>query len=124
MFQHLSGRRLRILLSCLCCFASASVQSLQMKLPEGITVLESEVNDQVLALTPEQVAELIERASAEDIQAQCVLGIAYQRGIIVPQNNAEAMKWLRRAAKHGIAWVQNRLGSMYHRGAGVPQDYS
>jgi TPR repeat protein len=116
--------RLRILLSCLFGFASAAAQSIQMELPERIAVSELEVNDLVLNLTPEQLPELIERTSAEDVQAQCILGVAYQRGIIVPHNDAEAMKWLPRAASHGIAWVQHLLGSMYRRGAGVPQDYS
>src|SRR5215469_12605265 len=124
MFRHLFGMQLSILLSCLFSFASAAAQSIQMELPERISVLEKKVNDLVLALTPEQLPEVIEKASAEDVQAQCILGVAYQRGIIVPHSDAEAMKWLTRAASHGTAWVQHVLGSMYRRGAGVPQDYS
>src|ERR1700741_5279920 len=77
MFRHLSGMRLRILLSCLFGFASAATQSIQLELPERIAVLELEVNDLVLALTPEQIPELIERASVEDVHAQCILGVAY-----------------------------------------------
>jgi len=46
------------------------------------------------------------------------------RGTAVPHNGAEAVKWLTRAAEHGIAWVQNMLGSMFHHGAGVSQDFT
>jgi hypothetical protein len=42
----------------------------------------------------------------------------------VPQNNAEALKWLRLAAAQGDAEAQNNLGSMYGSGRGVPQDYA
>ena len=44
----------------------------------------------MLALTPEQVAPLIERAIAEDILAQCGVG----GGSTVPKDDAEAIKWL------------------------------
>ena len=114
--------RCGILLSTLFCFVSVGLQSVQ--LPESPAILEVQVEDQVLALTPEQIPELVEKAGADDIRAACVLGIAYQRGIIVPHDDAEAVKWLTRAAKHGIAWVQNILGGIHRRGAGVPQDYS
>jgi TPR repeat protein len=114
----------KVLLSCLLFLAPVHIASSQMKLPEGSTVLEVAVNDQLLALTKEQIPKLIESATADDIQAECVLGMAYQRGIIVPHNDAEAIKWLTRGAMHGVAWVQNFLGNMYRGGAGVAQDYS
>src|ERR1700758_2883495 len=64
----------RILLSCLF-FLPVSIASSQMKLPEGTSVLEVAVNDQLLALTKEQIPKLIKSATADDIQAECVLGI-------------------------------------------------
>ena len=37
------------------CFASVSAQTCQMRLAEGADVLEVQVQEQVLALTPEQL---------------------------------------------------------------------
>jgi peptidoglycan hydrolase-like protein with peptidoglycan-binding domain len=40
----------------------------------------------------------------------------------VPQDDAEAVKWYRKAADQGSAAAQNHLGLMYDNGRGVPQD--
>jgi TPR repeat protein len=42
----------------------------------------------------------------------------------VPQDNAEAAKWYRRAAEQGNAQAQSNLGAMYDNGQGVRQDYA
>jgi TPR repeat protein len=42
----------------------------------------------------------------------------------IPKNYTEAAKWYRRAAAQGIALAQNRLGTLYANGTGLPQDYS
>ena len=126
MARKCVGMWRRILISsCLVCFASERGQSLQMEQPpaEEILVAELQVHRRVLALTPEQVAPLIERAIAEDILAQCVLGVAYEGRSTVPKDDAEAIKWLTIAARRGIPWVQKRLGHRYHHGAAVRQDY-
>ncbi len=41
----------------------------------------------------------------------------------MPQDNAEATKWFRKAADQGDANAQLNLGLMYRKGQGVPQDY-
>ena len=41
----------------------------------------------------------------------------------MPQNDAEAVTWFRKAADQGNADAQNVLGLMYDNGQGVPQDY-
>ncbi len=41
----------------------------------------------------------------------------------VPQNDAEAAKWLRLAADQGLASAQCNLGVIYAKGQGVPEDY-
>ena len=41
----------------------------------------------------------------------------------VPQDNTEAVKWLRKAADQGNANAQYDLGIAYFKGLGVPQDY-
>src|SRR5260370_34329973 len=64
----------KVLLSCLLFFAPVSIASSQIKLPEGTTVLEVAVNDQLLALTKEQIPKLIETATADGIPEERVLG--------------------------------------------------
>jgi TPR repeat protein len=46
----------------------------------------------------------------------------YANGLDVPQDYAEAAKWLRRAADRGDAQAQHELGLMYIKGKGVPRD--
>ena len=62
-------------------------------------------------------------AEQEDPKAQNNLGVMYNKGLGVPQDNAEAMRWYRRAAEQGDAGAQNNLGNMYNKGLGVPADY-
>ena len=46
----------------------------------------------------------------------------YDNGQGVPQDNAEAVRWYRKAAEQSQAAGQNNLGVMYDNGEGVPQD--
>ena len=46
----------------------------------------------------------------------------YDDGTGVPQDNAEALRWYRRAVDQGHAAAQFNLGFMYANGVGVPQD--
>jgi TPR repeat protein len=46
----------------------------------------------------------------------------YLNGQGVPQDYAEALKWLRLAANQGFAEAQDGLGRMYEHGQGVPKD--
>jgi TPR repeat protein len=62
-------------------------------------------------------------AESEDADAQRNIGAMYQRGLGVPQSDAEAVKWYRRAAENGHPRAQQNLGVMYEEGAGVPQDH-
>ena len=57
-----------------------------------------------------------------DINAQAELGVIYNKGMIVPQDYAEAVKWFRRAAEQESAQAQCWLGMCYDFGEGVPQD--
>ncbi len=50
-------------------------------------------------------------------------GLAYAEGRGVPQDDAQALVWLRKAADQGSADAQGVLGKMYRDGRGVPQDY-
>jgi len=56
--------------------------------------------------------------------AQFNLGMMYQDGHGVPQNDSEAVKWFRRAAVQGFIDAQSSLGAMYIDGRGVPQNHA
>ena len=59
-----------------------------------------------------------------EAKAQNNLGFMYQYGKGVPQDDAEAVKWYRKAAEQGYADAQYNLGLIYDNGQGVPQDYA
>jgi TPR repeat protein len=61
-------------------------------------------------------------AAQGNAAAQFNLGVAHYVGLGVPQDFAEAEKWLRLAAEQGHADAQSYLGVMYYVGLGVPQD--
>jgi hypothetical protein len=48
----------------------------------------------------------------------------YADGHGVPQDNAESVRWYRKAADQGDADAQYNLGAMYANGQGIPQDYA
>ena len=55
--------------------------------------------------------------------AQYNLGLLYLDGKGVPQNDAEAANWFRRAAEQDYGQAQHNLGAMYGSGQGVKRDY-
>jgi TPR repeat protein len=61
-------------------------------------------------------------AEAGNAEAQNKLGMMYQRGIGIPQDPAEALKWYRKAADDGYTFAQYNLGSMYQKGICIQQD--
>ncbi len=74
--------------------------------------------------TQTQAAVAAIRLAAEqgDAEQQFVLGVAYDEGRGVPQDETEAARWYRLAAEQGYAGAQSSLGAMYATGRGVPQD--
>ncbi len=54
--------------------------------------------------------------------AQSLLGMKYARGLGVPEDDTEAVRWYRLAAEQGHAESQWLLGIMYDWGDGVPED--
>jgi TPR repeat protein len=67
---------------------------------------------------------LLPLASGGNRTAQYNLGLMYDLGQGVPQNDAEAMRWYLKAAEQGEGSAQTNLGFMYANGKGVPQDYA
>ncbi|HZD13399.1 MAG TPA: SEL1-like repeat protein, partial [Candidatus Binatus sp.] len=66
------------------------------------------------------------RGAAEngDVEAQFLLGLLYGNDYEgIPQNDAEAARWLRLAAVQDYEKAQQILAVMYSEGLGVPQDY-
>src|SRR4030095_14228954 len=72
---------------------------------------------------PLPLAATLQQVAAQgNPKAQAFLGFLYTKGQGVPQNDAEAVKWLQAAATQGDARAQYRLGDMYNEGRGVPQN--
>lgn len=61
-------------------------------------------------------------ADQGDADAQYRLGVMYDLGQGVAQDDAEAAKWYRAAAEQGVADAQGTLAVMYRTGQGVQQD--
>jgi uncharacterized protein len=57
-----------------------------------------------------------------DAIAQYVLAVMYKNGQGVPQDDAEAVRWFRKAAEQKYSEAQFSLGSQYFRGVGVTKD--
>ena len=68
-------------------------------------------------------AEFFPLAEAGNTDAQTVLGVMYNEGNGVAQDDAEAVKWWRLAAEAGYVDAQFKLGMMYANGSGISQDY-
>jgi TPR repeat protein len=64
------------------------------------------------------IAALKKRAEAGDPKAQVQLGTAYASGDGVTEDDAEAVKWFRRAADQADAAGEYFLGEMYATGRG------
>ena len=75
-----------------------------------------------VAAGTEELVELRRLAEQGDADAQYNLGVMYDNGEGVPEDNAEAVKWYRMAAEQGHAGTQFMLGLMYAYGDGVPED--
>ena len=56
-------------------------------------------------------------------KAQHNLGLMYDNGLGVPQDETEAVKWFRKAAEQDYGLAQFQLGIRYLIGRGVPQDH-
>jgi TPR repeat protein len=76
-------------------------------------------------MTPEEVKMFTEtKAKAEkgDLEAHFNLAACYARGWGVAQDQAEAVKWIRKAADQGYPMAQFSLGNCYDNGNGVTKN--
>ena len=67
----------------------------------------------------EETLKLADKGVAE---AQYNLGVIYANGEGVPENDALAVKWYRKAADQGDADAQYNLGVMHANGYGLPEN--
>jgi len=74
------------------------------------------------AFTAPDFDETMAAAKQGEAHAQYNLGVMYDNGNGVPENDAEAVKWYRKAADQGDADAQFNLGVMYDNGIGVPEN--
>ena len=63
-------------------------------------------------------------AEQGDADAQFHLGVMYESGQGVLRNDAEAIKWYRKAAEQDDAVAQFNLGIMYTKGEGVSPNHA
>ncbi|MGH9678527.1 MAG: hypothetical protein ACRD4Y_01110 [Candidatus Acidiferrales bacterium] len=68
------------------------------------------------------IEDLKEIAYAGNVNAQVQLGVIYLTGDGVPKDDAEAVKWLRKAADQDSPLAERYLAEMYFKGRGVPAD--
>lgn len=74
--------------------------------------------------SPAAIAALRNQAEAGDANAQVRLGFAYEHGIGVPRDVAQAISWYQKSAAQGNAHGEYSLGVMSRYGIGVQQDYA
>jgi len=74
------------------------------------------------AAKKQAIADLKEVAYAGDVAAQVRLGVIFLTGDGVAKDDAEAVKWLRKAADQDNALAERYLAEMYFKGRGVPAD--
>ena len=70
------------------------------------------------------VAELKQKAGQGFPDAQYNLGLMYERGEGVTQDQTEAIRWFQLAAEQGVAEAQYKLGHRFAEGYGVSQGYA
>jgi S1-C subfamily serine protease len=76
------------------------------------------------AISSDTITELKAGAEKGDAHIQYLLGGCYAEGIGVTQDDAEAVKWYRKAAEQNDVDAQYSLGWCYHDGHGIAQDYA
>jgi TPR repeat protein len=68
------------------------------------------------------IADLKEMADAGDVKSQVQIGLAYLTGDGVHKDDAEGVKWLKKAADQDNPVAERFLAEMYFKGRGVPAD--
>ena len=73
-------------------------------------------------LADDWLEDVKKSAKQGDAQAQYILGLVYDYGRGVPENDHTAVQWYLKAAEQGHAEAQFNLGVMFNNGEGVTKD--
>lgn len=65
---------------------------------------------------------LSQSADRDDSTIQFYIGVCYDNGYGVNEDDSEAVRWYRKAAENGSLMAQFNLGVMYYKGEGVAKD--
>lgn len=95
--------------------------------PEVAVVQPESEPKEPLGIEPEkeydfEVMMYFNLANSGNAQAQSALGMMYEYGDRVPQDDDKAARLYRFAADQGLAQAQTQLGYFYQTGIGVPED--
>ena len=90
-------------------------------LPVTIDALGGQVAQSNARIT-DLIAEVRRRAEQGNADMQFNLGLIYDKGEYLAENDAEAVKWYRLAAAQGNADAQFNLGTKFTYGEGVPKN--
>ena len=71
---------------------------------------------------PGRFSDYKAKAEKGNPEAQTLLGLCYHQGLGVKQDDVEAVKWFRKAARQGLAPAQYNLGISYRDGLGIEKD--
>jgi len=74
-------------------------------------------------VTDQSINKLLSDAEQGTAEDKYNLGMRYEKGMAVPQNYPEAVRWYRLSAMQGYPDGQYKLCEMSERGQGLPQDY-
>jgi len=114
------SRKFLLLIPLLFCLAALAHETLVPVAYAGFVDAQAAYDRGDYATAYKEFKALAEQGNAE---AQNNLGIMYEYGRGVPEDDTEAAKWFLKAAEQGNRFAQLSLGIMYECGAGVPQDY-
>ena len=67
----------------------------------------------VEVLTPVDFKALLSQAQSSDREAQYLLGLIYERGLLVPRDFPATRSWMLKSAERGYAPAQGAMGEMY-----------
>lgn len=99
--------------------ATAAIESHRLTPPPATPAAQQPTAARVPA---SPLARLNDLANAGNANAELLLGLKLLDGDGVAVNEAEAAKWLERAASQNVPVAAYRLGTLYERGHGVPAD--
>lgn len=72
--------------------------------------------------SPQALTDLHVLADGGFLPASTIIGDAYEYGLSVPKNTADAMRWYKKAAASDDPLAEIRLGTIYSHGDGVKPD--